>query len=318
MRRDLSKINLMMLTTLEALYLYKTTTKAAENTGLAQPSISWYLKQLRELTGDELFIRTAQGFEPTDFCTAYYNQAKEILNTIEILATSKNKTFDPDKQVTLFSVAIPYFKARMLLESLSVKMMREHPSIQSNLYYLKETEALQHLESGLLDIYIGLVSERLQKHFVTEKILESEFIVLCSDKSPFFKRGKINKQEFIDTPHIKLSPGFEPSMIDRKLKQHGLLQKTLLTVPDIGSEIILLGETDYLLIIDRNDAEIIMQGNNFKILKTAFALPQFPLYAVWHRRKKSDPAHKWLRDRLKADCVQYNSGIRPDPSRFKA
>ncbi len=306
MRRDLAKINIMMLTTLEALYLYKTTTNAAKETGLAQPSISWYLKQLRELTGDDLFIRGAKGFEPTDFCTAYYEQAKEILNSMELLISSKNTAFDPKKQAAHFTVAVPYFKARMLLDALSVNLMKEYPLIQSNLFYLKESEALQHLESGLLDIYIGLISEKLQKRFQVEKVLESEFIVLCSEKSPLFKKGKISKQEFINTPHIKVSPGFEPSVLDAKLNKQGLLQKTLFTVPDIGAQIILLRETGYLLLIDRSDAEMIMSGNTFKVLKTDFDLPQISLHAVWHRRKKNDPAHKWLREHLKASCKINN------------
>ncbi len=132
--------------------------------------------------------------------------------------------------------------------------------------------------------------------------------VLCSDKSAFFKRGKISKKDFLETPHIKLSAGFEPSILDIKLKQCGLLPKNLISVPDIGSEIILLRETEYLLIIDRHDAEIIMAGNNFKVLKTDFVLPQLPLYAVWSSRKQSAPALEWLRKYLKEQCHAYKLG----------
>lgn len=318
MKRDVNKINVTMLTVLEALYLHKTTTLAAEKLGIAQPSISWYLKQLRELTGDSLFIRTAKGLEPTDFCTNYYHQASNILNSLEILGAYKNIEFDPHTASVEFSVAIPFFKARMLLEGLSVNLIKNYPHMQSNLLYLEESEALRHLESGLLDIYIGIISEKLPKHFSTEKILVSEFIVLCSDRCKFFKKGQVSKQDFIKTPHIKLAAGFEPSIIDIKLKQHGLLQNKLITVPDIGSEIILLRETDFLLVIDRNDAEIMMAGNNFKILKTDFDLPQLSLYSVWHTRRKNDPAHKWLRSYLNENCKAYNTGKRPDPLRFKA
>lgn len=318
MRKDLAKVNVMMLAVLEALYLHKTTTRAAEILGVAQPSISWYLKQLRALTGDDLFVRTAAGLEPTDFCTSYYGQAKEILNSLELFAGTRNVAFDPATATTEFSVAIPFFKARMLLEGLSINLMKEYPGIQSDLLYLEETEALQHLESGQLDVYIGLLSEKLPKHFSAEKILESEFIVLCSSHSKLFKKGRVSKQEFIDTPHVKVAAGFEPSILDVRLRQHGLLQKKLISVPDIGSEIIVLRETAHLLVVDRNDAEIMMAGNNFKILKADFELPQLQLYAVWHSRKKNDPAHKWFRGYLKKHCLDYNKGKRPDPSRFKA
>lgn len=318
MRNNIAKINIMMLTVVEALYLHKTTILAAEKLGIAQPSISWYLKQLRALTGDELFIRTAKTLEPTDFCTGYYKQAKEILDALDNFATYGQTTFDPKSEPATFSVVIPFFKARMLLESLSVNLTKVYPLIWTNLLYLKEEESLTHLDSGMLDIYIGLISEKLPKHFRSEKLLDSEFIVLCSDKSAFFKHGKISKKDFIETPHIKLSAGFEPSILDVKLKQCGLLPKNLISVPDIGSEIILLRETDYLLIIDKNDAEIIIAGNNFKILKTDFALPQLPLYAVWPSRKNTAPAHEWFRKYMKEQCQAYKLGKKPDVSRFSA
>ncbi|MDI1226411.1 MAG: LysR family transcriptional regulator [bacterium] len=306
-----------MLSVLEALYLYKSTTLAAEKTGLAQPSISWYLKQLRELTGDELFIRSTKCLEPTDFCTAYYLQVKDILNALDVLRNSRGKVFNPEVQAVQFSIAIPYFKARMILESLSVNLMNRYPLIESNLLYLREAEAIEHLESGRLDLYIGLVTEKLPKQFSVEKVLESEFVVLCSEKSPLYKKGKITKRDFVDTPHIKLAPSFEPSMLDMKLKKQGLLQKTLLSVPDIGSELILLQEGAYMLMIDKQDAGVFMPGNTFKIMQTDFKLPQLPLYAVWHRRKKADSAHSWLREYLKKDCKAYNDGRRPGPKRFK-
>jgi DNA-binding transcriptional LysR family regulator len=310
MRTKIAKINVMMLATLEALYLHKSTVLAAEKLGIAQPSVSWYLKQLRTLTGDELFIRTSEGLTPTDFCKNYYHQSKDVLESLELLAAYKKEAFDPHTASAEFYIAIPFVKSRMLLEGLSVNLMKKYPSIQTNIHYLQEAAALGHLESGLLDICVGLAAEKMPKHFASEKVLESEYILICSDKSKFFKIGKVTKQEYVDTPHIKLAGSFEPSIIDIQLKRVGLLQKTLISVPDIASEIALLRETDFLLIIDRDDAHTMMAGQNFRVLETDFRLPQISLHAVWHARRKNDPAHKWLREYLFAHCRAYNEKSR--------
>lgn len=319
MRRKLKNINIMMLTVLEALYLHKTTILAAEKLGIAQPSVSSYLKQLREITGDRLFIRTPEGLLPTKFCVEYYTQAKEILDALDFLVADRDGVFDPQIEAAQFFSVIPFFKARMLLEAMSVNLMNDYPLIRSNLLYLDEAESMQNLKSGLLDIFIGFVPEKLPKYFYAEKVMDSEFIVLCSDKSRFFKNGKISRRDFIKTPHIKLSAGFETSILDDKLKKSGLLQEILISVPDIGSEIILLRETAHLLIIDKQDAEIIMQGNKFKILKTDFVLPQLPIYVVWHMSRQTDPAHKWFRDYIREQCHMYNKGkATPQRGRFPA
>lgn len=306
MGQDLSKISITMLTALEALYICRKTTLAAERLGMAQPSMSVYLRQLRELTGDELFIRTSRGLEPTDFCHSYYLAAKEILSSLELLASKKNVSFDPLTGSATFSVAIPFIKGRMLFDELSVMLIQKYPRLKVDMISMPETEALRHLEDGLVDIYIGMVSDNLEKHFLAKKVLKTELIVLCSEKSPHFKKGRIGKLEYLDTPHIKATSSFQPSMLDAKYKRLGLLQKTLVSVPDIAAEVVMLRETDFLLVIDRSDAELIMGGNNFKILKTDFDLPQFDFYAVWHARKNDSPPHKWYRDYMFKRCSEYS------------
>jgi DNA-binding transcriptional LysR family regulator len=296
MRQNLNKLSIMMLTALEALYIARKTTVAAERLGVAQPSMSVYLKQLRELTGDELFVRGAHGLEPTDFCHAYYESVKGILDSLGVLAAQRNAVFDPQTMSASFAVSIPFVRGRVLFEELSVRLGRKFPRVKVDMVSLPEKEALRYIEEGTTDLCIGLVSEKLEKHFPAAKLFKTDLVVICSDKSPLFKKTRITKAEYLETPHIKATASFEPSMLDAKFRQMGMLQKTLVCVPNIGAEIALLRETDYLLIMDRSDVEFIREGNNIKILKTDFDIPQFDFYAVWHARKNNDPAHKWYRD----------------------
>ncbi len=305
MGQDLSKISIMMLTALEALYICRKTTLAAESLGLAQPSMSVYLKQLRELTGDELFIRTSHGLEPTDFCHSYYLDAKEILHSLDLLTSKRNVSFDPLTMPATFSAAIPLIKGRMLFEEFSARLIQKYPRLKIDMVAMPEAEALRHVEDGLIDVYIGMVSDKMGKNFLAKKILKTELIVLCSDKSPHFIKGRIGKSAYLNTPHIKATSSLQPSVLDTKFKRLGLLQKTMVLVPNIAAEIALLRETDFLLVIDRSDAELIMGGNRFKILKTDFDLPQFDFCAVWHARKNDVPAQKWYRDYILTVCNKY-------------
>jgi DNA-binding transcriptional LysR family regulator len=302
MREDLNKMSIMMLTALEALYLSRKTTLAAERMGMAQPSMSVYLRQLRELTGDELFIRGAHGLEPTDFCHAYYESVRGVLDSLGHLAARRNAVFDPHTMPAAFAVSIPFVKGRMLFEALSVQLTSKYPGIKVDMINLPEKEALRYLDEGTADFYIGLVSEKLEKHFSAVKLLKTDLVVICSDRSPFFKKAHIGKADYLDTPHIKATASFEPSILDAKFRQMGMLQKTLVSVPDVWAEIALLRETDYLLVMDRSDVGFVTEGNNFKILKTDFAIPQFDFYAVWHARKNANPAHTWYRDYIFSAC----------------
>jgi DNA-binding transcriptional LysR family regulator len=307
MRNDVNKMSIMMLSALEALYLCRKTTTAAERLGVAQPSMSVYLKQLREATGDPLFVRTARGLEPTGFCHDYYLRAKEILDQLELLAAAKNVAFEPAKMAASFSVAIPFLKGRMLFEELSVGVMRQYPHMKVDMISTGEKQALRHLDEGTADIYIGMEAGKLDKHFVTAKFLPTELIVLCSDKSPYFKKGRIAREQYLEIPHIKATASFDASVLDVEFERAGLLQKTLVSVPDIWGELALLRETDFLLVIDRSDLGFVTEGNNFKVLKTDFEFPVFNMHAVWHARKTDDPAHKWYRGRIAELKKKYGS-----------
>jgi hypothetical protein len=58
----------------------------------------------------------------------------------------------------------------------------------------------------------------------------------------------------------------------------------------------MLRDTDYLMVIDQNDFNLVDDRKSFKVLKTQFQLPQFDLHCVWHARKTDNPAHRWYRD----------------------
>lgn len=304
MRHDLGNISVTMLTALEALYLSRKTTLAAERLGVAQPSMSVYLRQLRELTGDELFIRTAKGLEPTSFCHEYYEQARQILDALEDLSSRTNIAFDPKKMPAHFTVALPFVKSRMLFDGLSVDLMKRYPQMHVDAIYFREHDAIRHMETGQIDIYIGLITEKLAKQFTAMKLLRTELAVLCSNKSAYYKKGRITRAEYIDTPHIKASASFEPSFLDAKFMQQGLLQKKLVTVPDVRAELVMLEKTDFLLVMDRKDAEGVIKNSRLKILETDFDLPQFDFYMVWHARRKNDPPHKWYRNYIRYYCQE--------------
>ena len=48
---------------------------------------------------------------------------------------------------------------------------------------------------------------------------------------------------------------------------------------------------------DAQEDEGLMRDFNW--VPCPLKMPPLPIYAVWHARKDSDPAHKWLRQQIK-------------------
>jgi DNA-binding transcriptional LysR family regulator len=62
---ELRNIDLNLLLVFDVLYRTRSTTRAAEALHLTQPSVSNALKRLRETFDDVLFVKTAEGMQPT-------------------------------------------------------------------------------------------------------------------------------------------------------------------------------------------------------------------------------------------------------------
>ena len=66
---DLKDIDLNLLVVFNQLLIERRVSATAEALDLSQPAVSNALRRLRTLFGDELFLRTSRGMEPTPFAT---------------------------------------------------------------------------------------------------------------------------------------------------------------------------------------------------------------------------------------------------------
>jgi DNA-binding transcriptional LysR family regulator len=85
-------LNLMRL--LVALYEDRSVTRAAQRLGISQPSVSNGLRKLRGQFGDQLFVRSASGMEPTPRAHAIAGGWKDVIERVgqDLVA---NTPFDP-------------------------------------------------------------------------------------------------------------------------------------------------------------------------------------------------------------------------------
>lgn len=62
---ELKDIDLNLLVVFNQMLMERKVSGAAEKLGLTQPAVSNALNRLRKLLGDDLFLRTTRGMEPT-------------------------------------------------------------------------------------------------------------------------------------------------------------------------------------------------------------------------------------------------------------
>lgn len=296
MKRKLTNLSINMLIVLDALCRHKNTSKVADELGVSQSAVSKYIQRLRELTGEELFVRTRRGLEPSAACLDMREAAAQILDLAEEITNTGDRVFYPEKEARSFSISIPMQKTNFLFEKLTMTALARYPLIEMNLFHLSQDEAVASLMTKQTDLCIGLLPEGLPKTYEMELLSELDFRVMCSKKSSFYKVGKITKQQFVSSPHIKISNSLGETVLDKKLQDMGLYQEKLISVPDESAAAKILEATDYLFLLDQRDtARMCERSDAIKVLDADFDLPKTQIHIIWNRRMTSDPAHKWLR-----------------------
>ena len=102
---ELQDIDLNLLVLFNQLLVERRVSKVADNLGLTQPAVSNALARLRKLRGDELFLRTPAGMEPTPFAEQLAEPVAYALGTIHS-ALNQRGTFDPRTSTRSFTVGM--------------------------------------------------------------------------------------------------------------------------------------------------------------------------------------------------------------------
>src|SRR5512132_3193757 len=75
-------IDVRLLRMFDLIYSTRSVTRAAEQLGQKQPTISIWLGKLRAQLGDPLFVRTPAGMQPTPRADALIATAREALRSL--------------------------------------------------------------------------------------------------------------------------------------------------------------------------------------------------------------------------------------------
>lgn len=196
-------------------------TMAAEQIGLAQPSLTKRLKQLEEEYDALLFERRPHGMVPTDFGRTLYRHAKRIeqehLQAIEAIAARKSGHLD------ILRVGAGPIVRSYLMRSLIEALKKEFSGLRFEFREDVHMRNLPLLRNGDLDVVFGAVSESADMEGIrTYKMATLTLGVLAHESHPLFKRRSVLASDLIEVPWIHhADDGVAGDMIGGYYARHG-------------------------------------------------------------------------------------------------
>jgi DNA-binding transcriptional LysR family regulator len=301
----LSRVKLSLLVTFQALLQERNAVAAAKKLKISQSAVSKNLAQLRLLFDDQLFDRTAHGFEPTPLAKKLEGPLSDALNQIDSLLTPAEfeaESYEGRVRLALHDAGFAFIAAPLM-----ALCEKQAPGIQLDLWF-KDVKGLQALTNAEVDLLI-LPQDAGQhwhddEHLVWQKLYQEPLVCLLRPGNPALQKNW-DEENYLACTHIGIRDSqLGTAMLDQHLNQRHLTRTFSAMTPDFHTATRLVQQTDAVFTCSHSWAELVAQ--EVDVVKRPLPFPQHVCgyHLVWHQRTDSSPLHLWLRERILDICEE--------------
>jgi DNA-binding transcriptional LysR family regulator len=291
---DLKDIDLNLLVIFQQLLQERRVSAVANNLGLSQPTVSNALNRLRQQLGDELFLRTSRGMEPTAFAMQLAEPISYALSAIHETLNQRTR-FDPARSERKFIVGMNDIGEIYFLPKLMKILADIAPGISLSTIRTTGANLAEAMEAGRIDLAIGWLPH-LKSGFFQRRLFVQEHVCLFRHGHPLHKSSSLTQEEFEAAEHVVVSSvGTGHASVDAHIEKLGIRRRAVLTVPHFVAVGHILASTDMIATVPERFARHCVAPFNLHYVDLPLKLPDIGINLFWHARFHKEAGNQWLR-----------------------
>lgn len=285
--RTLSKIDLNLLTIFCLIYSVGSISRVADMLNISPSAVSQSLRKLREMMGDNLFVRSGNALLPTVYSDELYDNTIPIIDKLSTLMPLSSPA--AKKRLTLYTesfispIVIPDVTARIINTDADISLL--HLTADLN-----EQSIVELLNMRQADVVFSTFSVE-SGNITCQKISDMRLVLVASQNNTLYGNA-ITEEQFrsanlvgYNTKNEKII--YHRSIVDKKFRTG---ERCLLT-SSFTAILTIVSTTQCLGVIPEKVFETHAQLYGLKKINTPFPLPQF---SVFSSSRKDGAAHKIL------------------------
>lgn len=311
-------IDVHLLRVLHALLTECSVSNAARRLNQSQPAVSTALRRLRDITGDQLLVRSGNGMTPTERGQSLLEPAKIALAQIEAIGLQQVH-FDPAKSKRVFNIATPDYLNAIVIGNIVAHLRQHAPNSQVVMHsFGPDHDYAKALESGELDIVIGNWPQP-PEHLRLTPLFEDDVVCLMRKQHylagrPLTQDAYLNAEHLVPTPYAVGQRG----VIDMQLARERLKRNVVVSVPYFHLVPYVLQQADLIFSAPRIFAEHCCSTlGELCYAESPLEFPKMRFYLLWHERAHQSDECRWFRDQI-ADVIrqkiQSSRAAAPNPT----
>jgi DNA-binding transcriptional LysR family regulator len=293
----LRRVDLNLLLPLQALLTHRHVTRAADELGIGQSSMSANLARLRRLFDDPLLVRSGRVLELTPLGQALVEPLRAALVGVEqLLSTSPH--FDPAVDQRRFTVVASDYVTMVLLRPLIEQLYREAPGVVLDTIAVNGTTALA-LERAQVDLVIMPRELTLygMGSFPRRTLWTDRYVAAVWNQNR--EVGAVLDREAMERlPYVRYNGMGGDSFIDIQLTARGITPRTTLATQNFTLVPSLLPGTSLFGFVHERLVLASHLRRELRILDTGIEFSPISETMYWHPVFHQDAAHHWLRERV--------------------
>lgn len=290
---ELHDIDMNLLVVFNQLLVDRKVSAAAEHLGVSQPAVSNSLAKLRKLFGDELFLRTPRGMEPTPFADQLAESVSYALAMIHS-GLNQRTAFEPQSATRAFTMGMTDVGEIYFLPALMERLRQAAPGVTVSTVRNTAVNLQDDMASGKVDLAIGLLPQ-LKAGFFQRRLFTQGYVCLLRRGHALDKK-RITLAEYTAAEHLLVvSAGTGHGKVDELLQRSGITRRVRLTVPHYVSVGHILQGSDLVATVPQRLAERLVDPFGLVQLPHPARLPAVAINAFWHAKVHRAPDNRWLR-----------------------
>ena len=295
---ELRRLDLTLLLVFLGLLKHQKALDVANEMGLTQSAVSQALKRLREIFGDDLFLRRPHGMEPT--ATALALEAP-VASAVETLrgALGVARTFDPETAAGLVRIAALHAEQAVLIPPLVARLNDAAPGLSISVLPRGRAGAFESLNEG--GAVLALVFFRSVPETCSGEVLYEDSYLVAGKPEALPQAPRISLAAYCAADRILTSPGGNTSgVVDDSLRAMGRERRVVLALPAFLPALAAVAASGALVTLPAGIARAFADLFGLVTCEPPFKLRSFPVSVLWHRRNDADPRTQWVKSQLKA------------------
>jgi DNA-binding transcriptional LysR family regulator len=310
--QDLNGIDLNLLPKFRALYRHRNVSEAGRELHLTQSALSNALAKMRLLFGDELFVRTATGMEPTAFAHSIAEVIERALARLETEFVQA-RGFNPEQSLRTFRIAMTQLGEVWLAPRILATAQASAPDIVVSSVMAGDHGFEKALSSGRIDFAIAYFPE-LGRGLRDQELGTHEFVCVLRKGHPVLQNGRVTLQALMSCTFVEIiEHGSIQGLVNRfagRFAQSVALRyrtSNVLALPYV------IAATDSVAVVPAWFAAGFASSLGLRLVRMPDEPCRASIRLLWYENFERDPGHLWMRSLIvrAANVVNFEESFDP-------